>query len=110
MDAFLRIVREGHPDVPIVVCSPVLRPDAEETKNKLGASLEDLREAIEDVVLSRIDRGDERLTLVSGSGVLRNEHLADGIHPSDEGHRILARVFGDRVADATAALPAAVKA
>ena len=98
MDAFLRIVREGHPEVPIVVCSPVLRPDAETSKNRLGATLEDLREAIEDVVHSRIDRGDERLTLVSGGGVLGPEHLADGIHPSDEGHRILARVFGGRVA------------
>jgi lysophospholipase L1-like esterase len=98
MDAFLRIVREGHPGVPIVVCSPVLRPDAETTRNKLGATLEDLREAIEDVVLGRIDRGDERLTLVSGGGVLRGEHLADGIHPGDEGHRILAEVFGDHIA------------
>ena len=34
--AFLRIVREGHPDVPIVVTSPVLRPDAEATPNRLG--------------------------------------------------------------------------
>jgi lysophospholipase L1-like esterase len=100
MDAFLRIVREGHPEAPIVVCSPVLRPDAEDTKNKLGASLADLREAVEDVVLSRIDRGDERLTLVNGGGVLRSEHLADGIHPDDEGHRILARAFGDRIAAA----------
>jgi lysophospholipase L1-like esterase len=99
MDAFLRIVREGHPDVPIVVCSPVLRPDAETTRNRLGASLEDLREAIEDAVQGRFERGDTKLTLISGGGVLRSEHLADGIHPSDEGHRILARAFGDRIAE-----------
>jgi len=99
MDAFLRIVREGHPDVPIVVCSPVLRPDAEETRNKLGATLADLREAIEDVVLSRIERGDRDLHLVPGGAVLRAEHLADGIHPGDEGHRILAWAFGDRIAE-----------
>ncbi|MFL6113015.1 MAG: GDSL-type esterase/lipase family protein [Catenulispora sp.] len=98
LDAFLRIVREGHPDVPIVVCSPVLRPDAEETPNKLGATLADLREAIEDVVLSRVDRGDRALRLVPGGAVLRAEHLADGVHPGDEGHRILARAFGDRIA------------
>ena len=85
---------------------PVLRPDAETTKNKLGATLEDLREAIEDVVLSRRERGDENLSLVTGNGVLRPEHLAaDGIHPSDAGHQILARVFGDRIASqATAQL------
>ena len=104
MDAFLRIVREGHPDVPIVVCSPVLRPDAETTKNKLGASLEDLREAIEDAVQGRVARGDAELTLVPGGGVLRSGHLAaDQIHPSDDGHQILARVFGERIAAAASA-------
>lgn len=102
MDAFLRVVREGHPDVPIVVCSPVLRPDAEETPNKLGATLADLREAIEDVVLGRIERGDRDLHLVLGRAVLRAEHLADGVHPGDEGHRILARAFGDRIASLAA--------
>ena len=103
MDAFLRIVREGHPGVPIVVCSPVLRPDAERTKNRLGATLEDLREALEDAVQGRRERGDTNLTLVTGDGVLRSEHLVDGIHPGDEGHQILARVFGDKIAAAAAA-------
>ena len=103
MDAFLKVVREGHPEVEIVVCSPVLRPDAEEARNKLGATLDDLREAIEDVTLSRMDRGDSRLSLVRGGAVLREEHLADGVHPSDEGHRILAAAFGDRIAAKAAA-------
>ena len=98
MEAFLRVLREGHPDVPIVVCSPVLRPDAEQTPNKLGATLADLREAIEDVVHSRRERGDRQLHLVPGEAVLEPRHLADGVHPDDEGHRILARAFGDRVA------------
>lgn len=98
MDAFLKVVREGHPGVEVVVCSPVLRPDAEDTRNKLGATLDDLREAIEDVTMSRIERGDEHLTLVRGGGVLRSEHLADGLHPSDEGHRLLASAFGERIA------------
>jgi lysophospholipase L1-like esterase len=99
MDAFLKVLREGHPDVEIVVCSPVIRPDAEETRNRLGATLDDLREAVEDVTLSRIDRGDAHLTLVRGAALLRPEHLTDGIHPSDEGHRILAEAFGRRVAE-----------
>lgn len=104
MAAFLKVLREGHPGVEIVVCSPVLRPDAEDTRNRLGATLEDLREAIEDVTLSRIDRGDEHLTLVRGAALLREEHLTDGIHPSDEGHRILAEAFGRRIAEKAGAL------
>ena len=51
------------------------------------------------MVVSRRERGDRDLHLVPGGGVLRAEHLADGIHPGDEGHRIMARVFGDPVAE-----------
>jgi lysophospholipase L1-like esterase len=98
--AFLDIVREGHPEVPIVVTSPVLRPDAEATPNRLGATLDDLRVAMEEVTLDRIAAGDGALTLVCGGALLETEHLPDGIHPGDEGHRVLAAVFGGAVHDA----------
>lgn len=98
--AFLDVVRQGHPDTPIVVASPVLRPDAESTPNRLGATLVDLRRAIEETTQARIDAGDTRLTLVSGDGVLAPEHLPDGIHPGDEGHLVLAETFGAAVAAA----------
>lgn len=98
--AFVDVVRQGHPDTPIVVASPVLRPDAETTPNRLGATLVDLRRAIEDVVRVRIDTGDTLLTLVSGDGVLTAGHLPDGIHPGDDGHVILAETFGSAVAAA----------
>lgn len=98
--AFLDVVRQGHPDTPIVVASPVLRPDAESTPNRLGATLVDLRRAIEETTQARIDAGDTRLTLVSGDGVLAPEHLPDGIHPGDEGHVVLAETFGAAVAAA----------
>jgi lysophospholipase L1-like esterase len=96
--AFLDVVRQGHPDTPVVVASPVLRPDAEVTPNRLGATLVDLRRAIEEVTQARIDGGDTHLTLVSGDGVLTAEHLPDGIHPGDAGHVILAETFGSAVA------------
>lgn len=98
--AFLDVVRQGHPDTPIVVASPVLRPDAEATPNRLGATLVDLRRAIEEAAQARIDAGDTRLTLVSGDGVLAPSHLPDGIHPGDDGHVILAETFGAAVASA----------
>jgi lysophospholipase L1-like esterase len=98
--AFLDVVRQGHPDTPIVVASPVLRPDAEATPNRLGATLVDLRRAIEEATQARIDAGDTRVTLVSGDGVLDAAHLPDGIHPGDEGHVILAETFGAAVAAA----------
>jgi len=101
--AFLDIVRQGHPDTPIVVASPVLRPDAETTPNRLGATLAHLRAAMEEAVHDRVDAGDDNIVLVPGAEVLDATLLADGIHPGDSGHRRLAEVLGAAVAAAAAA-------
>jgi lysophospholipase L1-like esterase len=55
---------------------------------------------MEEAVEARLEAGDEHLVLVPGGDVLRAEHLADGIHPGDEGHELLAEAFGGAVADA----------
>jgi lysophospholipase L1-like esterase len=99
--AFLDIVRQGHPDTPIVVASPVVRPDAEATANRLGATLADLRSAVEDVVAARLG-GDARLSLVPGADLLHPDQLPDGIHPGDEGHATLAQALGPVIAAAAA--------
>jgi lysophospholipase L1-like esterase len=86
--------------VPIVVASPVVRPDAENTPNKLGATLADLRAAMETTTQRFIDDGDNLITLVPGGDVLAPSMLADGVHPGDDGHAVLANVFGSAVAAA----------
>jgi lysophospholipase L1-like esterase len=96
LDAFVDLVRTGHPDTPIVVASPVIRPDAEDQQNGLGATLADLRSVIE----ARIERRcalDPRLHLVRGGALLTADQLADGVHPGDEGHRVLAEAIGSAV-------------
>ncbi len=96
-DAFLEVLRQDHPDTPIVVASPVVRPDAEATANRLGATLQDLRVAMEDVTQARIDAGDGRLHLVRGGAMLAPDQLGDGIHPDDGGHQAMADVIGAAV-------------
>ncbi len=98
--AFLQVVREGHPETPIVGSSPILRPDAETTENRLGATLQDLRAAMEEVVLDRIHAGDPWLELIPGRAIVTEDQLADAIHPNDEGHRALAAAIGPAVASA----------
>ncbi len=94
--AFLDLIRSGHPETPVVVASPVLRPDAEQTANRLGATLSDLRRAMEDTVEERLDR-DDRLSLLRGRPLLADAHLVDGVHPGDQGHEVLAAAMGDAV-------------
>lgn len=97
LTAFLDVVRQGHGDTPVLVVSPILRPDAEETPNILGATLRDLRATMEDVVHERIEAGDERMTLVEGLPIVSAAQLGDDVHPNDEGHRALASALGPRV-------------
>jgi lysophospholipase L1-like esterase len=98
--AFLSIVRAGHPGIPIVVASPVVRPDAEDTQNMLRATLADLRAAMEQATQTAIDEGDSLISLVPGRNVLAANLLADGVHPGEDGHAVLADVFGNAVAAA----------
>jgi lysophospholipase L1-like esterase len=95
---FLTAVRQGLPLVPIVVVSPIVRPAAERVPNRFGATLADLRTAQEDAVRRFAETtGDERITLVPGLDLLPPERLPDGIHPDDEGHRLLAAALAPHV-------------
>ncbi|MFJ8311960.1 MULTISPECIES: GDSL-type esterase/lipase family protein [unclassified Streptomyces] len=91
--AFLRLVRLGHPDLPILLLSPVLRPEAESSPNQLGATLAELRRAMEAAGRDLIGCGDRRLHVLPGRDLLGPDDLADGLHPDDSGHaRIAAAV------------------
>jgi len=98
LEAFLALLRQGHPRTPIVAISPIVRPDAEAAPNALGATLAELRGGFEAVVRERIEQGDDRLTLVEGAPLVAADQLPDGIHPGDAGHRALASALGPIVA------------
>jgi lysophospholipase L1-like esterase len=92
--AFLDIVRTAHPHVPMLVISPLIRPAAEDQPNVLGATLADIRGAIEKVMAERLDTF---TALIPGVDLLSPDLLTDGVHPADEGHRLLAKRIGDEV-------------
>jgi len=102
MTTFVESIRRGHPDVPIVVLSPVLRPDAEAVANSAGATLGELRYAIEETIRYFRDvLRDSNLYLVGGCDVVSRQYLVDGIHPGDEGHREIADAMGAVIARIT---------
>ena len=103
--AFLEVVRHGHTETPIVVVSPLVRPDAEAVLNRLGATMGDIRDAVESAVEERIAGGDNCLRLVRGADVLTADLLADGIHPDDEGHKRVAAAVGKVLAQVVPSAP-----
>jgi lysophospholipase L1-like esterase len=88
MRLFLGMVRRGHPETPILVITPVIRPAAEQARNGSGATLADLREALEDAVRTfQARHGDTQLHLLPGADLITADQLdPDGIHPNDAGH------------------------
>lgn len=93
--AFLSLVRSGHPGVPIVMCSPPVRPEAEDTPNALGATLADLRRAMAEAA-----KAFDGVTFVDGLPIVSEAGLADNVHPNDAGHRALADALGPVIAEA----------
>src|SRR5262249_23590848 len=74
----LTAVRAGLPTAPVVVVSPLVRPDAETVPNRFGATLGELRAALEDAVRRfAAATGDTRVTLVPGRDLVPAELLAD---------------------------------
>ncbi|MFK0287474.1 SGNH/GDSL hydrolase family protein [Streptomyces sp. NPDC090499] len=96
---YLTAVRQGLPDVPVLVVSPIVRPAAEKVPNRFGASLAELRAAMEDAVRRFAEATqDDRLVLLPGRDLVPAAHLVDGVHPGDEGHRALAERVTPHVA------------
>lgn len=97
MRLFLTTVRSGHPETPILVVSPVVRPSAEQTRNGSGATLADLRAGLEEAVRTFQDRhGDTSLYLLPGEALISAEQLdPDGIHPNDAGHAAIGTAVAD---------------
>jgi lysophospholipase L1-like esterase len=91
MRVYLTLVRQGLPDAPMCVVSPIVRPAAETAPNRLGATLGDLRRALEGAVEQfAAAHGDRRLWLIPGAELLSADALVDGVHPGDEGHALMA--------------------
>ena len=93
---FIQIIREQHPSIPIVVCSPIISPPRETTVNTVGLCLVEMRKQILEVVEMLSRHGDGNLHYVDGLKLLGEEsvtYLPDQVHPNAEGYKILAKNF-----------------
>ena len=97
----IRTIRDGHPDTPLVVVSPICHPPSETTENAVGMTLERIRERLAAACDALRGQGDGNLHYVDGLSLMGpgDVHLyIDGIHPSAEGYRLLAKAWAREVA------------
>lgn len=123
VDGFLDTVREGHPDTPVVVISPILCPMVEDRPGPTSIdpdspgdapsfrtagrpeevaegklSLAAMREILAAVVARRRAAGDEALTYLDGRELFGEAEwnrmpMPDLLHPDDAGHRHMGERF-----------------
>ncbi|MFF8958293.1 GDSL-type esterase/lipase family protein [Streptomyces sp. NPDC014894] len=95
---FVDTVRDGHPDTPVAVITPLSSPDREQSLNTAGLTLRDARALTEEAVRVLQRLGDRALHLVDGLALAPVKDApalyADGLHPSAEGEHVLAERIG----------------
>ena len=111
-------VRDGHPETPVLVVSPIFCPSVEDhpgptiptaegrfatvaappEARPLGLTLRRIREIVDEVVAVRQRAGDAALHVLDGSSLFGadDQHLLyDDLHPSPEGYALLGRRFAE---------------
>ncbi len=95
-------IRDGHPNTPLVMCSPIFCQPRESEPSSSGISLEMMREDIQKAVESFRKRGDKNIHYLNGLdliGPIQQKHLPDNVHPDGEGYKILGHNFIHAVFD-----------
>lgn len=101
--AFLKVVRDGHPQTPIAMITPVLSVPREEEVGPLGWTLSDYRKATVAAVRRLQAEGDDQLHLIDGAAVFSpaeaEERMPDSLHPDTTGYRLMAERLGPQLAE-----------
>ncbi len=97
----VQIIRETHPDTPLVLMSPIYSEPREENPNVVGFHLKKMRAEIQDAAETLQTYGDTNIHYVNGLDVfgIDDAHLLpDNLHPDAEGYRRMGRNFLEKVA------------
>lgn len=89
-------IRDGHPDTPLLLCSPVYSFERENCANAVGLDLRMMRAIIADIVALFRSHGDRNIHYIDGLKLMGGgeaERFPDRLHPDAEGYRMLASNF-----------------
>ncbi len=96
---FVRVLREKHPDVPLVIMSPIFGVHRETEPNAVGFTLPAMREEAARAVEALRHAGDRQVHYIDGLDILGPDQAArlpDDLHPDAEGYRIMGRNLARR--------------
>jgi lysophospholipase L1-like esterase len=99
---FLSTIRDRHPEAPILVITPIISPEREESPNSAGLTLSEIRGEVAAAVEALRRHGDANLHLLNGLDVIglgEEAVLFDGLHPDAKGYELMASKIKPVVAD-----------
>ncbi|MFZ1755706.1 MAG: SGNH/GDSL hydrolase family protein [Caldilineaceae bacterium] len=99
---FVQLLREGHPQTPLVVMSPIHAVHRETEVNSAGFTIQAMREEVEKAVAVLQAQGDDYIHYVNGLDIFGADSahlLPDDLHPNGEGYELMGRNFSQKVAD-----------
>ena len=98
----VQIIREGHPDTPLALISPIGYPPHETAPNVVGYTIQGMRDDIEDAHDRLARRRDDKLFYFDGLDLFSLDEIAryaeDQCHPDADGIELMAEHFLDRIA------------
>ena len=89
-------IRDGHPDKPLAVCSPIWGHVRETKENAVGLTLPQMRMEIAEAVESFRKRGDDRIYYIDGLKLFDEsmaKHMPDNLHPDAQGYQMMGERF-----------------
>ena len=99
---FVEIIREKQPEVPFAVISPIYSAPRETTPNRVGFSLQMMREKVAAAVDTLQEHGDANIHYIDGLDLFGPKFthlLPDELHPNAEGYRVMGKNFLRQVID-----------
>lgn len=99
---FVQLLREKHPDTPILLISPIYSCGRETAPNIVGWNLQDYRQAVAKAAQILKEHGDKNIHYLDGLKLF-GENLAhllpDNLHPNAEGYQIMGKNFLELTTD-----------
>ena len=98
----VQIVREKHPDIPLVLMSPICSPPREGTPNTVGFHLKGMREEVQAAAEVLQAHGDKHIHYVDGLSIFGTDYvhlLPDDLHPDAEGYQVMGKNFITKVTE-----------
>jgi lysophospholipase L1-like esterase len=93
----IQLIREGHPETPLVVISPIYSEPREVTPGGSGLTLPEMRTIVGDIVGICQKYGDQNIHYVDGLQIFGSAeaalHMPDQLHPDADGQFVLAEHF-----------------